>query len=78
MINSALSAGVAGIQTGMNTLARSGQEIARANIPPEQGGPDNLIEPMVQQIYGKNQVQASARVVDVASQTLGTLIDLKV
>ncbi|MHA7879832.1 MAG: hypothetical protein ACX931_08585 [Saccharospirillum sp.] len=78
MINSALSAGIAGVQTGMNTLTRSGQEIARGNVPPEQGGPDNLIEPMVQQIYGKNQVEASARVIDVANETLGTLIDLKV
>lgn len=78
MINSVMNAGVTGIQTGMNSLARSGQQIANANVPPEQGGPDNLTEPLVHQIQAKQQVQASARVVETGAETLGTLIDIKV
>lgn len=78
MISSVMNAGVNGIQTGMNSLARSGQQIANANQPPENGGPDNLAEPIVAQVQSTYQVQASARVVETGAETLGTLIDIKV
>lgn len=78
MIGSVMNTGVAGIQTGMNSLARSGQQIASANYPAEKGGPENMVEPIVGQIQAKHQVQASARVFETGSETLGTLIDIKV
>lgn len=78
MVNSVISTGVAGIQGGLYSLDRSAQQIANANKPPEQGGPDNIVEPMVEQIQAKQQVQASARVVEVGSDVLGTLIDIEV
>jgi hypothetical protein len=78
MISSVMSSGVAGIQGGLYSLNRSGQDIARTNIPAEKGGPGSIIEPMVNQIQAKNQLQASARVVEVGSEILGTLIDIRV
>ncbi|WP_202594549.1 flagellar biosynthesis protein FlgE [Reinekea blandensis] len=73
-----MNSGVQGIQRGYDMLNRSADQIAKANIPPEQGGPEELYTPMTEQISGKVQVQASAKVVEAASETLGTLIDIKV
>lgn len=78
MIGSVMSAGVVGVQRGNDMLARSADQIAKANIPPEQGGPTSMVEPIVDQIVAKNQVQASAKVIAAADETLGTLIDIKV
>lgn len=78
MVGSVFTSGVAGIQTGMQSLARSGQDIARANIPPEAGGTEDLSRPMVEQLESKTQVQASARVVEAGSAVVGSLIDIKV
>jgi hypothetical protein len=78
MVGSVMSTGVTGVQRGYDTLNRSADQIAKANIPPEQGGPEELYTPITQQVSGKVQVQASAKVIQVASDTLGTIIDLKV
>ena len=78
MVGSVMNSGVQGIQRGYDMLNRSADQIAKANIPPEQGGPEELYTPITQQISGKVQVQASAKVVEAASETLGTLIDIKV
>ena len=78
MIGSVMNAGVAGVQRGYDQLNRSAEQITKANVPPEQGGPDELATPIVEQMLGKIQVQASAKVIETASDTLGTLIDIKV
>lgn len=78
MISSVMNAGVAGIQGGLYSLNRSGQQIAQANVPPSEGGPESIVEPMVNQLQATNQVEASARVVEAGAETLGTLIDIRV
>ena len=78
MISSVFSTGVQGVQNGYAQLNRSADQIAKANIPPEEGGPEELYTPVAEQISGKQQVQASAKVIQAASDTLGTLIDIKV
>jgi hypothetical protein len=78
MIGSVMNTGVTGVQRGYDMLNRSADQIAKANIPPEQGGPEELYTPVAEQISGKVQVQASAKVIQAASDTLGTLIDIKV
>ena len=78
MISSVMNAGVYGIQRGNDMLNRSADQIAKANIPPEAGGPKELVTPIVEQHLGKIQVQASAKVVQAGSDMLGTLIDIKV
>jgi hypothetical protein len=78
MISSVLSSGVYGIARGNDMLNRSADQIAKANLPPEEGGPEEIVSPMVEQQLGKIQVQASAKVVQAGSDMLGTLIDIKV
>ena len=78
MIGSVFTAGLQGVQSGYDALNRSADQIAKANIPPEEGGPEEIYTPVVEQISGKTQVQASAKVIEAASETLGSLIDIKV
>jgi hypothetical protein len=73
-----MNTGVMGVQRGYDMLNRSADQIAKANIPPEQGGPEELYTPITEQISGKQQVQASAKVIQAASDTLGSIIDIKV
>lgn len=78
MVGSVMNTGVYGIRTGMNMLAKNGHEIARANIPPEQGGTEDLEKPLAGLEESKVQVQASTKVVQAGSDTIGTLLDIKV
>lgn len=78
MINSTFSIGVQGVRNGYDQLNRSADQIAKANIPPQEGGPEELYTPVTEQISGKHQVQASAKVIQAASDTLGTIIDINV
>jgi hypothetical protein len=78
MISSVFTTGVQGVQNGLDQLNRSADQIAKANVPPEEGGPEEIYTPVVEQITGKQQVQASAKVVQAASDTLGSIIDIKV
>jgi len=78
MIGSVMNTGIIGVQRGNEMLNRSADQIAKANIPPEQGGHEELYSPLTDQISGKHQVQASAKVIQAASDTLGTIIDIKV
>ena len=78
MVGSVISTGVVGVQNGYDMLNRSADQIAKANIPPSEGGPEEIITPVVEQLLGKIQVQASAKVIQAGSDMLGTLIDIKV
>ncbi|WP_320824235.1 flagellar biosynthesis protein FlgE [Reinekea sp.] len=78
MISSVMNAGVVGVQRGYEQLNRSAEQISKANVPPAEGGPEELVTPMVEQMLAKTQVQASAKVIQTASDTLGSLIDIKV
>jgi hypothetical protein len=73
-----MNTGVAGVQRGNEMLNRSADQIAKANLPPEQGGPEELYTPMAEQMLGKIQVQASAKVIETANDALGSIIDIKV
>lgn len=76
---SALRAGAQGVQTGMTNLARTGSDIARHNGPvaDPQGQRPTLETSMVDQIEAKHLVQTNARTIEVASETMGTLLDVK-
>jgi hypothetical protein len=73
-----MNTGLAGVQRGNDMLNRSADQIAKANIPPEQGGPQELYTPIAEQVIGKTQVQASAKVIETANDALGSIIDIKV
>ncbi|MCH8553104.1 MAG: hypothetical protein LAT62_14295 [Natronospirillum sp.] len=90
-ITSALNIGAQGIQGGMQRLQGHASDVARLNIDSQQGlqpaadGVDALSErqrpslpsSMVGQIEASHLVKSNARTVEVASDTLGTLLDVK-
>ena len=78
MIGSVMNTGIAGIQRGTDMMNRAADQIAKASVPVEQGGPQELYTPLTEQMSGKHQVQASAKVIQAASDTLGSIIDIKV
>ena len=77
-MNSVMGIGVTGIHTGMSMLERSGSQIAKANIAPESSESGDLSKPVVGLIEAKHQVEASAKVVEAGSETIGTLLDMRV
>lgn len=89
-MNSVMGIGAQGIQTGNRMLAKSGHEIATVNV--ERAAPDtddavapvqrveaprDLEKPLVELEESKVLVQANAQVVEVGSETIGTLLDIK-
>ena len=77
-IGGVMGIGVQGIQRGMQGLESNASEIARAPVKQQQDEPDNITENLISSLQNKNQVEASAKVVQAASDTLGTIIDISV
>ncbi len=89
MINSVLSQGIQGVNRGMQGMARAAERVAKAGLPAERtgevpasagGAPDvmtDLTTGLVELRLYSVQVEASAKVVKTADQTLGTLLDVK-
>ncbi len=69
---SALGAGLQGIQRGLADAQSAAQRIAQPNL---EAGAAGLTEAAVDLLEAEVQVKASARVVDSAHETIGTLID---
>ncbi|NOQ94036.1 MAG: hypothetical protein GQ547_05285 [Methylophaga sp.] len=70
----ALQSGISGIQSGMQSLNRNAAKIADANAI--QSGAD-LTEPLVNMLLDKQQIQASAKVVEASSNMIGSILDIK-
>ncbi len=73
---SALNSGIVGIQRGMATAEKSAATIASAQNS-TSGNPADVAEPLVELMMARLQVEASAKVVERISETIGTLIDIK-
>lgn len=87
----ALTTGSQGIQSGMQRLQQTASDVARLNNEPRPGEVRAPVEPaalgerarpgleqsMVVQIEASHLVKSNARTVEVASDNLGTLLDLK-
>lgn len=89
-MNSVLSAGVAGVQSGLRNAYDAAEKINAATISPQQAagaattvappsadGIDSITEGAVQLKASELQVQASAAVIKTADDVIGTLIDTK-
>lgn len=75
-IGSVLNTGVNGMQRSSAEMQKSAHEIASfgtSNLEPE----GTLAEPVVNMQFEQLIFEASAKVVSTASETLGTLIDIK-
>lgn len=89
----AFSSGLSGIQAGQRRVEQAAGEIASNTLPtqppaeaPQRVEPSpqsqtntqaDLAESLVGLLQGRNEVQASARVVETADEVLGTLIDTR-
>lgn len=76
---SAMNLGIQGIQNGMNGLRRDAQQIASANSGSgeQPAGVDDVTKSLVDMKLNKLEVEMSAKVVQTASDMIGTLIDIK-
>ena len=74
---SAMNLGVQGINKGMNGLRQNAQQIASANIPEQASGINDVTDPLVDMKLNKLEVEMSAKVVQTASDMIGTLLDIK-
>lgn len=75
-INSVLGSGLQGVQRGFGTMNQAAGRIAKVDTSDNPSR--DLTESAVSLQQGKLQVQASAKVVQVAADTIGSLIDIKV
>jgi len=70
----ALQSGISGIQSGMQSLNKNAAKIASAETIQSSG---DLTEPLVNMLLDKQQVEASAKVVETASSMIGSILDIK-
>jgi flagellar hook-associated protein FlgK len=77
-IGSVVNQGLIGLQNSQASIARSAQQIAEAGTTQRNNPEKNdLVEPLIN-IKAQSQVfSASAKVVKVANDTIGTLLDIK-
>lgn len=75
-INSVLGSGLQGVQKGFSTVNQAAERIAKVDTSDNPSG--DLTEAAVSLQQGKQQVQASAKVLQTANDTIGSLIDIKV
>ncbi len=72
----ALNAGISGIQRGMAMAEKSAATIASSDNS-RSANPAEVAEPLVELMMARLQVEASAKVVETISETIGTIIDIK-
>ncbi len=77
-IGNAFSNGLAGIEVGRQGLAQNAFDIARAPVAAQNGEPDVVVESLIESKLNLTQVQASAKVVQAASNTIGSILDITV
>lgn len=68
--------GLAGIQKGLNGIQKTASQIASKDAM-EASNPKDLAASMVDLKVYTHQVDASAQVVKITDQVLGTLLDIK-
>ncbi len=77
-IGGAFSAGLAGIQKGQEQINQGAQEVASANTQRPVQASQDIAKSLTEEKQGQRQVEASAKVVDAANQTVGSLVDITV
>ncbi|MDF1587905.1 MAG: hypothetical protein P1P93_01905 [Gammaproteobacteria bacterium] len=72
---SAYQSGLTGIQTGLQSLNQNAGKIASATSIESTS---NLTEPLIGMMSDKQQIEASANVIEASNSMLGTILDIKV
>ncbi|MFT6123480.1 MAG: hypothetical protein ACJASG_002014 [Oleiphilaceae bacterium] len=74
-ISSIQQTGLEGIQRGLQGIEKSASEIVRADLTDNAAGFASFVEPIVDLKLYERSIEASAKVVKVADEVLGTLLD---
>ncbi len=77
-IGGAFSAGLAGIQKGQEKLTQGAQGVASANTQSSVQPTQDIAKSLMEEKQGQRQVEASAKVIEAATQTVGSLVDISV
>jgi len=70
-----IQSGLSGVQSGLQNINRDTATIASASTLQSSG---NITEPLVNLINDKQQVQASAKIIEASNAMLGSILDIKV
>lgn len=73
---SGINSSLQGIQRGMQGLSKNAAEIASKDFMEEQGA-EGLANVAVEMMANKNQVEASAKALQIIQETIGTILDIK-
>ncbi len=76
-LTSAINSGLQGIHTGMEGMARYADKIANQAAHEKETDLADLAESVVGLYSNELQVKASAQVVKTASDTVGSLLDIR-
>jgi len=76
VIGSVYSNGLAGVQTGLSNLNKASAQIAK--VSESENPTEDLTNGAIGLLQGKLQVQASAKVLETANKTMGSIIDITV
>ncbi len=74
MSDSILQAGLQGVQSGLDQFGRAAGQVAAASNATSSTN-NNVIDSLVEVKQAQRTVQASAAVIKVADETLGSLLD---
>jgi len=77
-LGGAFSAGLSGIQKGQEQVTQAAQEVVSSNTQRPVQPNQDVAKSLTDEKQGQRQVEASAKVVDTANQTLGSLVDISV
>ncbi|MCK5092185.1 MAG: hypothetical protein KAR30_06620 [Gammaproteobacteria bacterium] len=75
-INSGINSSLQGIQRGMQGLSKNAAQIASKDFMGNQGV-EGLAKVTVEMMENKNQVEASAKALQIIQETIGTILDIK-
>jgi len=67
--------GLEGIQRGLQGVEKSASEIVKAGVTDGSSGSAGFVEPIMELKLYERSIEASAKVVKVADEVLGTLLD---
>ena len=73
---SALQSGLSGVQSGMKSLKQNAAKIASNSLPQNENM--SITDPLINMIQDKQQIQASAKVIEASNSMLGSILDIKV
>lgn len=71
----AFQSGLTGIQSGLDKLSTNSATIASSSNPQQV---QDVTHALVDMMSNKQQIEASAKVIEASSNTVGTLLDITV